>query len=435
MKILVIGSGGREHALVWAIRQSSRVQEVVCAPGNGGIAALARCVPVDQKDLTDMVRLVVEEQPDLTIIGPEGPLSLGLTDELQQRGMKVFGPTSRAARLETSKSFAKDMMKRWHLPTAQYQVCRSIQEVRDSMVGFTKPIVVKADGLAAGKGVVICQTPREAEEIAQQMFEGTLLGTPIDKVILEEFLEGEEISFFALADGRNVFTLVTAQDHKRIGEGDTGVNTGGMGAYSTDTLLPSLGYRDPQRLSELVAKPVVDAMANEENSPFVGVLFCGLMMTKDGCSILEYNTRFGDPETQAILPRLANPGDLLEVLEAAVDGRLDKLQLAWRKEPSVTVVAASQGYPGKFEIGHEIAGLEEASKIEGVTIFHSGTALANNGKLVTAGGRVLAVTAVAETLQAACDRSYSALSKIHFEGMYYRRDIAHRALQKTKENA
>lgn len=434
MKILVIGGGGREHALVWAVCQSPRVQEVVCAPGNGGIAALARCVAVNQKDLADMVRVAVEEQPDLTIIGPEEPLSLGLADELLHRGMRVFGPSKRAARLETSKAFAKDIMKRWLLPTAHYWVCHTVQDVRDTVRGYTKPIVVKADGLAAGKGVVICQTPQEAEEIAQQMLDGTLLGAPIDKVILEEFLEGEEISLFVLADGRDSLPLVTAQDHKRIGEGDIGPNTGGMGAYSTDSLLPSLGYNDPIGLTDLVAKPVVDGMADEEDSPFVGVLFCGLMMTKDGCRILEYNTRFGDPETQAILPRLANPGDLLEVLEAAVDGRLDKLQLTWRKEPSVTVVAASQGYPGKFETGHEITGLEEAAKVEGVTIFHSGTALVD-GKLATAGGRVLAVTAVAETLQTACDRAYSALSKIHFEGMYYRRDIAHRALEKTKENA
>lgn len=431
MKVLVIGGGGREHALVWAIRQSPRVEEIVCAPGNGGIASLARCVPVNQKDLDDLIRIAVIEQPDLTIVGPEVPLSLGLVDELTRRGMRVFGPTQRAAMLETSKAFAKEFMQRHRLPTAQYVVCESIEEVADALTRFHVPLVVKADGLAAGKGVVICETKDAAGETARQMFSGQLLGEQSTKVILEEFLEGEEISMLMLADGKHILPLVAAQDHKRIGEGDTGLNTGGMGVYSTDKLI------EPAMRDWLVAhigQPVIDGMAEEE-APFTGVLYCGLMMTARGPMVLEFNTRFGDPETQAILPRLIldGPGDgLLEALEAAVDGRLDQIQLAWRPEPAVTVIAASSGYPGSFTTGHPITGLDRAAEEQGVTIFHSGTAL-KDGVPVTAGGRVLAVTAVANTVSAARERAYAALGKIHFDGIYYRRDIAHRALKKEAE--
>ncbi len=430
MKILVIGGGGREHALVWAIRQSPRVQEIVCAPGNGGIAALARCLPVDQKDLADLVRVAVAERPDLTVVGPEIPLSLGLVDELTRRGIRAFGPTKRAAMLETSKAFAKEFMQRHHLPTAHYAVCHSVEEIPEALEHFHAPIVVKADGLAAGKGVIICQSKDEAEGVATQMLNGKLLGVDIHKVILEEFLEGEEISLLMLADGAHVLPLAAAQDHKRIGEGDTGPNTGGMGAYSTDELI------EPEMLDWLVthvAQPVIDGMAAEE-TPFTGVLYCGLMMTARGPMVLEFNARFGDPETQAILPRLIYglpEGGLLEAMEAAVDGQLDQVQLQWSHQPSVTVIAASRGYPGSFTAGLPMTGLDEAGREKGVTVFHSGTSLAD-GTLVTSGGRVLAVTAIADTLQAACDHAYAALNKINFEGIYYRRDIAHRALQ-TKE--
>ena len=428
MKVLVIGGGGREHALVWAIARSPRVQEVVCAPGNGGIAALARCVPVDQKDLDDLVRVAVAEQPDLTVVGPEVPLSLGLVDELTRRGMRVFGPTRHAAMLETSKVFAKEFMQRHHLPTAHYAVCSSAEELPEALAHFHAPIVVKADGLAAGKGVVICESKPEAEAVAKQMLTGQLLGEAHHKVVLEEFLTGDEISWLVFCDGEHVLPLVAAQDHKRIGEGDTGLNTGGMGAYSTDTLLaPEM--RD--WLVHHIAQPVIDGMS-AEGAPFCGVLYCGLMMTARGPMLLEFNTRFGDPETEAILPRL-HDGELLQAMEAAVDGRLDQVQLRWRNEPAVTVIAASKGYPGKFQTGNAITGLEQAASTEGVTVFHAGTAL-NDGKVVTAGGRVLAVTAIAETLQSACDRAYAALDKIHFDGMYFRRDIAHRALKTAKKN-
>ena len=431
MKILVIGGGGREHALVWAVARSPRVREVVCAPGNGGIAAMARCVPVDQKSLADLVRVAIAEQPDLTIIGPEVPLSLGIVDELARRGLRVFGPTQHAAMLETSKVFAKEFMQRHHLPTAGYAVCHTAEEIPEALAHFHTPIVVKADGLAAGKGVVICQSKEEAESAARQMLSGQLLGTRQDNVILEEFLAGEELSWLVLADGTHILPLVAAQDHKRIGEGDTGLNTGGMGAYSTDTLLaPEM--RD--WLMHHIAQPVIEGMA-AEGAPFTGVLYCGLMMTARGPMLLEFNTRFGDPETEAILPRLQD-GELLKAIEAAVEGRLDQVQLRWRSEPAVTVIASSKGYPGHVETGYAITGLDEASQQEGTTVFHAGTTWSGSpesGNLVTSGGRVLAVTAVAPTLQAACDRAYRALGKIHFDGMYYRRDIAQRTLRKNKE--
>lgn len=426
MKVLVIGGGGREHALVWAICQSPKVQQVVCAPGNGGIAALARCIPVNQKDLADLIRVAVAEQPDLTVVGPEVPLSLGLVDELTRRGMRVFGPTQSAAMLETSKAFAKEFMQRHQLPTAHYAVCHSIGEVTEALPLFSTPIVVKADGLAAGKGVVICQSKEEVEEVARQMFSGKLLGNIEHKLILEEFLTGEEISLLVLADGVHVLPLAAAQDHKRIGEGDTGPNTGGMGVYSTDELI------EPEMRDWLmahIAQPVIDGMA-AEGAPFTGVLYCGLMMTARGPMVLEFNARFGDPETQAVLPRLQN-GSLLEAMEATVDGRLNEIELQWNSQPSVTVIAASQGYPGSFTAGHSITGLDDAAKEKDVYLFHSGTSTVE-GKLVTSGGRVLAVTAIADTLQQARDRAYAALGKIHFDGIYYRRDIAYRALQKKQ---
>ncbi len=430
MKVLVIGGGGREHALVWAIRQSPKVTEIVCAPGNGGIAALARCVPVNQKDLADMVRVAGAEQPDLTVVGPEIPLSLGLVDELTRRGMRVFGPTQRAAMLETSKAFAKEFMQRHQIPTALYAVCHSVDEIPEALAHFRTPLVVKADGLAAGKGVVVCDSKEEAENVAALMLTGKFLGDTTPKVILEEFLEGDEVSFLVLADGSHALPLAAARDHKRLGESDTGPNTGGMGVYSTDELI------EPEMRDWLmthVVQPVIDGMAAED-APFTGILYCGLMMTATGPMVLEFNARFGDPETEAILPRLIydQPQDgLLEALEAAVEGHLAGAKLEWLPQPSVTVIAASKGYPGSFATGLEITGLEEAAKQPGVTIFHSGTSNVD-GRLVTASGRVLAVTAVADTLPEARNQAYRALDKINFEGIYYRRDIAHRALQEKK---
>jgi phosphoribosylamine--glycine ligase len=423
MKVLILGSGGREHALAWAARRSPRVTEVVCAPGNGGMAQIARLVPADLKDLDSMVRVAEAEQPGLTIVGPELPLSLGIVDALRARGLRVFGPTREAAKLESSKGFAKRFLQRHNIPTAAYAVCTSAAELEKAVDIFHPPIVVKADGLAAGKGVVICQSRRTAIEAAHGLFTGALLGEAEQQVVFEEFLEGEEISFLCLTDGRHVTPLAPAQDHKRIGEGDTGPNTGGMGVYSTDDMLET-GMSE--WILHHIAEPTVRGMAEEE-TPFTGVLYCGLMMTARGPQVLEFNARFGDPETQAILMRLES--DLVEALEACVDGRLADAELRWSPGASACVVASSSGYPGSYRTGFPITGLSAAAKIPGVEVFHSGTSLVG-GQMLTAGGRVLGVTAAAPSLKEALDRAYEAMAEIKFDGIYCRRDIGHRALRK-----
>lgn len=422
-KVLVIGGGGREHALVWALRKSERVAEVVCAPGNAGIAALARCVAVDVGSVPAVMEVVRAEWPDLVIVGPEVPLAAGLVDELQRRRVRVFGPTKAAARLETSKAFAKEFMKRWQIATAEYAVCGSVTEVEAALTRTEEPfgakVVVKADGLAAGKGVVLCETHAEAMAAAEGMFSGSLLGVGVESVMVEEMLEGREVSLFAVCDGVRARTLAAAQDHKRVGEGDTGPNTGGMGAYSSDELISPGMMR---WLEARVTQNVVNGMA-AEGTPFTGVLFVGLMLTADGPRVLEFNTRFGDPETEAIVMRLETP--LLDIVEAAVDGRLDKLKIWLKPGASACVVAASGGYPGGYEGGKVISGLEGVP--DGVQVFHSGTALREDDT-VTAGGRVLAVTAAGEDLVEALGKVYGALEGIGFEGMQYRRDIGGRAL-------
>jgi phosphoribosylamine--glycine ligase len=420
MKVLILGSGGREHALAWAVKRSPRVTQVVCAPGNGGMAQIARCVPVDLKSLSAMIRLAEAEEPDLTIVGPELPLSLGIVDELQQRGLRVFGPTRAAAMLESSKGFAKRFLQRHNIPTPNYAVCSSTAEVEKAIEMFHPPIVVKADGLAAGKGVIICESRHIASEAAQSLFTGALLGTPEQQLVIEEFLEGDEVSFLCLSDGKHVAPLVPAQDHKRIGEGDTGPNTGGMGVYSTDSLLdPAMS----EWILHHIAEPTVQGMAAEE-TPFTGVLYCGLMMTARGPQVLEFNARFGDPETQAILVRLEC--DLVDVLEACVDGRLADTPLRWSPGAAACVVASSGGYPGSYKSGLPITGLAAAAQIPSVHVFHAGTAQVG-GQIVTAGGRVLGITAAADSLDQALARAYQAMAEISFEGMYYRRDIGHRA--------
>ena len=424
MKVLIFGSGGREHALAWAIANSERVTEIVCAPGNGGMAAIARLAPVSLSDLDGMVRVAVEEQAELTVVGPELPLSLGLVDALQARGLKVFGPTKAAAMLESSKSFAKRFLQRHKIPTANYAVCKSLAEVEKAIELFHAPIVVKADGLAAGKGVVICQSKRAAIEAAGGLFSGKLLGSQEVQLVIEEFLVGDEVSFLCLTDGHHVAPLVPAQDHKRAGEGDTGPNTGGMGVYSTDSILePEM----QEWILHHIARPAVKGMAQEE-TPFVGVLYIGLMMTARGPQVLEFNARFGDPETQAILLRLDS--DLLDALEACVEGRLSESEFRWKPGASACVIASSGGYPGSYQTGFAISGLEEAAKVPGVQIFHSGTALVG-GILRTSGGRVLGVSAAADTLAEALAHAYEAIEKIQFEGIYFRRDIGHRALKKS----
>jgi phosphoribosylamine--glycine ligase len=424
MKVLILGAGGREHALAWAVKRSDRVSEVVCAPGNGGIAQVARCVPVDMKSLDSMVRVAVAEQPGLIIVGPELPLSLGIVDALQERGFRVFGPTRAAAMLETSKGFAKRFLQRHNIPTANYAVCTTAAELEKAVEIFQPPIVVKADGLHAGKGVVICPSRRIAIEAAQGLFSGKLLGATEQQVVIEEFLEGDEISFLCLSDGKQVAPLAPAQDHKCIGEGDTGPNTGGMGVYSTDAMLDE-GMKE--WILRHIAEPAVRAMA-EEDTPFAGVLYIGLMMTARGPQVLEFNARFGDPETQALLVRLES--DLVDALEASVDGRLNEVEMRWSPGASACVIASSAGYPGSDETGFPITGLGAAAQVPLVQVFHSGTAKLG-GQVVTNGGRVLGVTAAGSTLEEALARAYQAMGEIHFEGMYYRRDIGHRALKKT----
>ncbi len=441
MKVLVIGGGGREHAIVWALAKSPRVSEIVCAPGNAGIRQVClhnsnrpvRCVPVDAGDLAAMLDLVQAEHPDLTVVGPELPLSLGLVDALQRLELRAFGPTQAAAQLETSKSFAKEFMRHHDIPTAAYAVCTTLAEVRQELPRFSAPIVVKADGLAAGKGVVICQSHAEAEHTAAQMFSGALLGSVETYVVLEEFLNGEEISFFALCDGKHAVALAAAQDHKRLGEGDTGPNTGGMGAYTGDGLLSA---PMEQWLLNNIAQRVVDEMALD-GTPFHGILFCGIMMVpqRDGTTqpmVLEFNTRFGDPETQAILMRLQT--DIVDLFDAAIDGSANKLTIQMRPGTSVCVIAASHGYPGKYTSGLPISGLDSVHDPDTV-VFHSGTAL-KDGAIVTAGGRVLGVTAVSSpsssassALQDALGKAYGTLGGISFQGMHFRRDIGWRALR------
>ena len=421
MKVLVIGGGGREHAIVWSLRKSPSVTEVVAAPGNGGIAQIARCVPDDVNSLQSLIDVVVAESPALTVIGPEVPLALGIVDQLAARGLRVFGPTQAAARLESSKAFAKDFMRRHDIPTAAYALCTSLDEVREQLPRFATPVVVKASGLAAGKGVVICNTHAEALTTAAEIFSGALLGTADTEIVLEEFLTGDELSFFALCDGTHAIPIAAAQDHKRVGEGDTGPNTGGMGAYSTDTLTtPELR----QWIIDNVAQKVVTGMA-AEGTPFRGILFIGLMMTPNGPMVLEFNTRFGDPETQAILLRLET--DILHLFNASIDGTADRLPIKMLPGASACVIAASGGYPGKYQSGLPIEGLTTPTD-PSVVVFHSGTAL-KDGRLLTAGGRVLAITAHAADLRNSLEKAYSQLQKISFQGMQYRRDIGHRALR------
>ena len=361
MKILVIGGGGREHALVWALRKSTRVTEVVCAPGNAGIAALARCVPVNAADVDEVKVLVERECPALVVIGPEIPLAAGVVDLLQEAGVRVFGPTRAAAQLETSKAFAKEFMRRWQIPTAAYAVCHSANIVRGALEKFGERVVVKADGLAAGKGVVLCETHEEAIDAAEAMLSGELLGAGVECVVIEEMLSGPEISFFAICDGTKAVALAAAQDHKRICEGDIGPNTGGMGAYSTSDLIPPA---TGAWLLENVAQRVVDGMSAED-TPFTGVLFIGLMMTAAGPRVLEFNTRFGDPETQAIMLRLDT--DLVDILEAAVEGRIGSVDVQLKPGASACVVLASAGYPGKTSGGKPISGLDQVAA--GVEVF------------------------------------------------------------------
>ena len=405
------------------LRQSARIEKLYCAPGNGGIAEEAECLAVDLKSLESMVALGERLRPELTVVGPELPLTLGVVDEFTRRGWPVFGPTKAAAQLESSKSFAKEFLQRHRIPTAPYAICDSVDEVREALAHFHMPVVVKADGLAAGKGVVIAASKEEAAGVAAEMLSGKMVGDAGARVVLEECLKGDELSFLVLSDGERVAPLVAAQDHKRVGDGDTGPNTGGMGAYSTADIVD-----DKMRdwLVHHIAKPVIEGM-KAEGAEYKGVLYCGLMMTARGPMVLEFNCRFGDPETQPILMRLES--DLVEALEASIEGRVSEGDFKWSQDASVCVVMASGGYPGTFEVGKRISGLDEAAAIDGVKVFHAGTSK-RDGAFYTSGGRVLGVSARASDLQTAVERAYAACEKIKFDGAQYRRDIAARVLKK-----
>ncbi|HZD96206.1 MAG TPA: phosphoribosylamine--glycine ligase, partial [Candidatus Sulfotelmatobacter sp.] len=377
------------------------------------------------KNLETLLSAAHQIQPDITVVGPELPLALGVVDEFTRRGLRIFGPTQKAAQLETSKSFAKEFMQRHQIPTAHYAVCSSEDELRRSLGLFSTPVVVKADGLAAGKGVVIAATKEEAATAGLEMFNGKLLGAPVSHVVLEEFLEGEEVSFLVLSDGERIAPLVPSQDHKRVGEGDKGANTGGMGAYSTDSLLET-GMAE--WLVNHIARPVISGMKSE-GAEYRGILYCGLMMTARGPMVLEFNCRFGDPETQAVLMRLDS--DLLDAIEASTDGRVSNGDFKWSKDACCCVVVASGGYPGSFVSGKQISGLDRAAQLPNVKVFHAGTSK-RDGVFYTNGGRVLGVTARAPRLEDAIKSAYDAARLISFEDMYYRKDIGARALRAQK---
>jgi phosphoribosylamine---glycine ligase len=426
MKVLVLGSGGREHAIVWKLKQSPRIKKLYCAPGNGGITADAECVAADLKSIDALVQLATRLSPDLTVVGPELPLTLGIVDEFQRRGWPVFGPTRAAAQLESSKSFAKEFMQRHHIPTAKYSVVTRKEEIAETLKLFSAPVVVKADGLAAGKGVVIAQSKEEAQRTAEEMLSGKMLGEAGARVVFEECLEGEELSFLVMSDGQRVVPLVASQDHKRVFDNDEGPNTGGMGAYSTSQMVD-------QQMSDWlithIAQPVINGM-RAEGAEYKGILYCGIMMTAKGPMVLEFNCRFGDPETQPIMMRMDS--DLVEAMEASIEGRASAGDFRWSQDPAVCVVMSSGGYPGAFEAGKPIYGIEEAERIYGVKVFHAGTNR-RDSTYYTSGGRVLGVTARGSDLPEAVERAYDAVMKIRFEGMHYRKDIAARGLRHLRE--
>ncbi len=416
MKVLIVGSGGREHALVWKIARSKRVKKVYCAPGNAGTAGLAENLDIKADDLDGLARFARANRIDLTVVGPEMPLVAGIAERFDRDGLRIFGPSRRAAELEGSKVFTKHLMRRHGIPSAEYQVFEDFEKARGYIEDRGAPIVVKADGLAAGKGVLVCQTVEEAVEGAKSILVDRDFGDAGASLVVEECLRGEEASIIALTDGKTIAPFEPAQDHKPVFDGDRGPNTGGMGAYSP---APVVTTEIMDRVVKEVLVPTVHAMSKEDR-PFKGVLYAGIMITEQGPKVLEYNVRFGDPEAQPLLMRLEC--DLVDLLEAVVEGRLEDTEIRWDPRPAVCVVMASGGYPGKYEKGKPILGLDEAAKLEDVQVFHAGTA-ARGDEIVTAGGRVLGVTALGQDVKGAIDRAYEAVDRISWEGVQFRRDI------------
>ena len=421
MKVLVIGGGGREHAIVWKLSLSRLVDKIYCCPGNAGISELAECIDVNPNDFDSLLDFVKYEWIDLTVVGPEDPLSRGIVDRFEREGRRILGPSEAAARLESSKVFSKDLMKSHGISTAEYKVFTSYVHAEEHVRLKGAPIVIKADGLAAGKGVYVASTVEEALDALKLVMKDKIFGGAGDRVILEECLRGEEASFMVFTDGKTIVPMVSSQDHKRIFDNDEGPNTGGMGAYSPAPIItPAL----ERKVMEKVMKPMLRALKSEGIS-YRGILYAGLMIDKGNPRVLEFNCRLGDPETQPVLSRLKS--DFMEIAMAITDGTLADVDIEWSAEHAVCVVMSSAGYPGKYRKGDLIKGIGEANGMEGVHVFHAGTAF-DDGGIVTSGGRVLGVTATGTDIAAARHRAYDAVGKIHFEGMHYRKDIADRAL-------
>lgn len=418
MKILVIGRGGREHAIIWSLKKSSKVTKIYCAPGNGGIAELTECVPLQENQFAEIAQFAIDLCIDLVVIGPEDPLTEGIVDYLEAKGVSVYGPRKNAAIIEGSKTFTKNLMKKYNIPTAAYETFESYDKALVYLHQQGAPIVIKADGLAAGKGVVVAQTIAEAEKALQDIMVDKVLGTSGNRVVIEEFLQGQEMSLLAFVDGNVVRPMVPSQDHKPIFDNDLGPNTGGMGTYSP---LPHIAQSVVDEAIATILKPTAEAMV-KEGRPFRGVLYAGLILTAQGTKTIEFNARFGDPETQVILPRLET--DLLDIFLASVNGRLEEMDIRWSDEAAVCVILASPGYPGGYPKGLPISGLDQ---VEDSLIFHAGTAL-KDGQLVTNGGRVLCVTGRGRNIVEAREQAYSDAERIQFEGKQYRTDIAKKAL-------
>jgi phosphoribosylamine--glycine ligase len=416
MKVLVVGSGGREHALVWKIAQSLLVEELYCAPGNGGISAIAQCIPVKAMDIEGVIKAAKEYAIDMVVVAPDDPLAAGMVDALEHAGIRAFGPAKNAAVIEASKSFAKNLMKKYNIPTANFEVFENSSAAIEYLKTQEFPIVVKADGLALGKGVIIASNFEEAKAAVKDIMDDRSFGDAGSRVVIEEFLSGSEISMLAFTDGKTVKTMVSSQDHKRALDNDQGLNTGGMGTFS-----PSRIYTPEidKYCKEKIYMPTIEAM-NKEGRKFKGILYFGIIVTKDGPKVLEYNARFGDPETQVVLPRLNS--DLLEIFNAIIDERLDEVDIKWDDNACVCVIMASGGYPQKYETGYEITGLDEAERDTNTVVFHAGTRR-EDGKYYTAGGRVLGVTALEENFDMAIEKAYQGVKKIRFKDMHYRKDI------------